>query len=290
MFMYSRAVTRVLALMGALAVASCSQSGLTEHPTSPQSALVPQSVSLTADDQLEVVQTNGHVLLSSQVQYYNNTPLFGTVVHDDENCDLAGCDGDGNNWLTATGYNTPGQVSSQKTQYDSNGNVMSSAAVYASSGSSWNALGKPGSPVTITVNASIQANASSSTRGSSASTADSQHSSNNVVSTVTVSAPKQSKMTVTNLNATGSGSIGPLCQPGNCSAYWGSGWSIIVTTNGTITGYWSSRSSKGTFGPVVIPAGSQVQVNWHAAADATAKGVNGFATGSASVTGTVKLE
>lgn len=283
-------VMRALAaVLGAMAVASCSgQTSLPSHPESAQRVLAPQLLT-SGDPGLEVVQTSGYLLLSSQVQSYSNTPLFGPVKTDNENCDLAGCDGDGNNWLSATGYNT-GQQTSQKTLTDSHGNVMSSAAVYASSSSTWTALGKPGASVTINVNAHVQANASSSSRGASAATADSKHASNTVATTVTVSSPNQSKMTVTKLVATGTGSVGPLCQSGNCSAYWGSRWSIIVTMNGVVTAQYSSTSSPSSFGPVIIPAGSQVQVNWHAAADATAKGVDGSATGDASVTGTVKFE
>lgn len=284
-------VIRALTLAGATVLAACGQGSLPNHPTGPQSVLAPGVVAPLIDDQLEVVQTFGHVLLSSQVQYGNQAPIFGPVVQDDETCDLTGCDGDGNNWLSTTDYKTPGQVSSQKTLYDANGNVMASAAVYASSSSSWNALGKPGSPVIINVNAQVQANAASSDRSSSGKTADSRHSTNNVVTSVTVSSPKQSIMTVTKLVATGSGSVGKLCQPGKCAYHWGSGWTIIITTNGVVTKTYSSRAGgSGTFGPVVIPAGSKVQVGWHASADAGAKGDDGFATGTASVSGTVKLE
>jgi acyl dehydratase len=163
--------------------------------------------------------------------------------------------------------------------------VVATAAGWATSSSSWS---DTRSSVVIDVNASVQTNASSSAYGAEADTPQLKPVpiGDGLSTVVTVSSPQQSKMTVTGLVPTATGSTGKC---GICSVSKAASWSITVQrARGQQTVY-DFATNGGTF-TAVIPAGSTVTVSWQAEASAYAYGPVGYATATASVYGQVKFQ
>jgi hypothetical protein len=244
-------------------------------------ALAAGLFSPTAFAQLSVTQSSAGLALSSRARMYLST-WYGRVRTDGETCNATSCPGP---WLSTSGYTTPGHVSSSATATDFWGNVVATAAGHATSSSTWNGTR---SPIVIDVNASVQANASSSAYGAEADTPQLKPLpiGDGLSTVVTVSSPQQSRMTVTGLVPTATGSTGTC---GICSVSKAASWSITVQkANGQKTVY-DFTNNGGTF-TAVIPAGSKVTVSWQAEASAYAYGPVGFATATASVYGQVKFQ